>query len=116
MQYKIEINKRNMIPVMQRNFKKYLFFRDWSWYNLLNGTKRFIGQEDMEAVIAKLEEEAAIACAAYDKEVTERDRLNGEITQMTQDKKDMLHQIEQEQGDLSSYQKDLATATTAKAE
>merc|ERR1712142_481638 len=115
-QFKIECHKKQMIPVMQRNFKKYLFFRDWTWYFLLNATKRFIGQEDVEAVIAKLEEEAAIACSAYDKEVAERDRLNGEITQMTQDKKDMLHQIEQEQGDLSSYQKDLATATTAKAE
>jgi len=114
MQYKIEINKRNMIPVMQRNFKKYLFFRDWSWYNLLNGTKRFIGQEDMEAVIAKLEEEAAIACAAYDKEVNERDRLNEEIKEMTQQKRDMMNQIEQEQGDLSSYQADLARATTEK--
>merc|ERR1712228_988924 len=115
-QYKIEMFKKSMIPVMQRNFKKYLFFRDWTWFYLLNATKRFIGQEDVEAVIAKLEEEAAIACSAYDKEVSERDRLNEEVAQMTQDKKDMLKQIEQEQGDLSSYQKDLATATTAKAE
>merc|ERR1719471_732140 len=104
-----------MIPVMQRNFKKYLFFRDWSWYNLFNATKRFIGQEDVEAVIAKLEEEAAIACSAYDKEVTERDRLNEEIQTMTQDKKDMMHQIEQEQGDLSSYQADLARASDEKS-
>merc|ERR1712045_676731 len=116
MQYKIEINKRNMIPVMQRNFKKYLFFRDWSWYNLLNGTKRFIGQEDMEAVIAKLEEEAAIACGAYDKEVEIRDRLNDEIKEMNQQKKDMMQQIENEQGDLSSYQNDLARATAEKQE
>merc|ERR1719495_1160750 len=115
-QYKKEIYKKSMIPVMQRNFKKYLFFRDWTWFYLLNATKRFIGQEDVEAVIAKLEEEAAIACSAYDKEVSERDRLNEEVAQMTQDKKDMLKQIEQEQGDLSSYQKDLATATTTKAE
>merc|ERR1719474_1779448 len=115
-QYKIEQHKKAMIPVMQRNFKKYLFFRDWTWFYLLNATKRFIGQEDVEAVIAKLEEEAAIACSAYDKEVSERDRLNEEVAQMTQDKKDMLKQIEQEQGDLSSYQKDLATATTTKAE
>ena len=113
-QYKIEIHKRESIPVMQRNFKKYLFFRDWSWYNLLNGTKRFIGQEDMEAVIAKLEEEAAIACAAYDKEVSQRDRLNEEISNMVADKKAMMNQIEQEQGDLSSYQQDLARATTEK--
>merc|ERR1711892_1325712 len=115
-QYKIEQFKKNMIPVMQRNFKKYLFFRDWTWYALLNGTKRFIGQEDVEAVIAKLEEEAAIACSAYDKEVTERDRLNEEIQIMTQDKKDMMSQIELEQGDLSGHQQDLAKATMAKAE
>merc|ERR1719195_517108 len=105
-----------MIPVMQRNFKKYLFFRDWSWYNLLNGTKRFIGQEDMDAVIAKLEEEAAIACSAYDEQVTERDRLNEEIADMTAEKKSMIAQIEQEQGDLSSYQADLARANSEKSE
>merc|ERR1712106_1164891 len=35
---------------------------------------------------------------------------------MTQDKKDMMYQIEQEQGDLSGFQHDLAKATTAKAE
>merc|ERR1711942_28139 len=115
-QYKIEQHKKAMIPVMQRNFKKYLFFRDWTWYYLLNATKRFIGQEDVEAVIAKLEEEAAVACSAYDKEVVERDRFNSEITQMTQDKKDMMLQIEQEQGDLSGFQQDLATASNAKSE
>merc|ERR1712113_686670 len=114
-QHKIEVHKRAMIPVMQRNFKKYLFFRDWSWYNLFNATKRFIGQEDVEAVIAKLEEEAAIACSAYDKEVQERDRLNDEIKQMTEDKRAMMAQIEQEQGDLSSYQADLARASDEKS-
>merc|ERR1711963_723610 len=114
-QYKIEMFKKSMIPVMQRNFKKYLFFRDWTWFNLINGTKRFIGQEDVEAVIAKLEEEAAIACSAYDKEVTERDRLNDEIKQMTEDKRAMMAQIEQEQGDLSSYQADLARASDEKS-
>merc|ERR1719350_975946 len=115
-QYKLEVHKRNMVPVMQRNFKKYLFFRDWSWYNLFNATKRFIGQEDMDAVIAKLEEEAAIACSAYDEQVNERDRLNQEITDMTAEKKAMIHQIEQEQGDLSSYQADLARANSEKSE
>ena len=44
MEYKKLIYKRDMIPIMQRNMKKYLFFRDWTWYFLVNGTKRFIGQ------------------------------------------------------------------------
>ena len=65
-----------------RNMKKYLFFRDWTWYFLVNGTKRFIGQEDMESVIANLEEEAAVACKAYDEVVEVRDRLDGENTQV----------------------------------
>merc|ERR1711936_638590 len=114
-EYKKEIYKRNMIPVMIRNFKKYLFFRDWTWYALLNGTKRFIGQVDMEAEIAMLEEEAAIACGAYDQEVLKRDKLNEEIKEMTADKKDMLARIEQEQGDLSGYQRELAESSEDKA-
>ena len=84
MEYKKLIYKRDMIPIMQRNMKKYLFFRDWTWYFLVNGTKRFIGQVDMEAEIAALEEEAAVACKAYDEVVEVRDRLDGEISQVFQ--------------------------------
>merc|ERR1712158_59474 len=115
MEYKKLIYKKDMIPVMQRNMKKYLFFRDWTWYFLVNGTKRFIGQVDMEAEIAALEEEAAVACKAYDEVVEVRDRLDGEISQMNSDKKAMMSQIEAEQGDLSSYQRDLANASEAKS-
>ena len=42
--YKNEVTKKNLIPVLQRNFRKYMFFRDWQWYFLVNSTKRFIGQ------------------------------------------------------------------------
>merc|ERR1719225_167682 len=115
MEYKKLIYKKDMIPVMQRNMKKYLFFRDWTWYFLVNGTKRFIGQVDMEAEIQALEEEAAVACKAYDEVVEVRDRLNGEIEQMTSDKKSMMAQIEAEQGDLSGYQRDLAHASEQKS-
>merc|ERR1719400_900885 len=44
-----------------------------------------------------------------------RDRLDGEISQMNSDKKAMMAQIEAEQGDLSSYQRDLANASEAKS-
>ena len=36
----------------------------------------------MEAEIAALEEEAAVACKAYDEVVEVRDRLDGEISQV----------------------------------
>ena len=69
----------------------------------------------MEEEIAKLEEEASVACKAYDEVVEVRDRLNGEIEQMTSDKKSMMAQIEAEQGDLSGYQRDLAHASEQKS-
>merc|ERR1719412_3027801 len=114
--YKIEIQKRQYIPIMQRNFKKFMFFRDWSWYYLTNHTKRFIGQTNIEEEIAALEEEAAEACAQYDTELVAKDKFVEQNTQMAQEKKDMMAQIEAEQGDLSSYQKDLADATVSKQE
>ena len=77
--YRKLVFKKEMIPIMQRNMKKYLFFRDWTWYALLNGTKRFIGQVDMDGIIQQLEEEAAEACGAYDAVVVVRDQLVGEI-------------------------------------
>merc|ERR1719402_816639 len=115
-EYKIEIHKREFIPIMQRNFKKYLFFRDWTWYYLVNHTKRFIGQVNIEDEIAFLTAEADEACSQYDSEVILRDKYTEENKNMVQEKKDMMNQIQAEQGDLSSYQKDLADATTSKQE
>ena len=114
--YRKLVFKKQMIPVMQRNIKKYLFFRDWTWFALLNGTKRFIGQVDMDGIIQQLEEEAAEACGAYDAVVEVRDQLIGEIDEMTVSKKAMMAEIESSQGDLSSYQRDLATAADLKSQ
>ena len=115
MDYKEKVFKRSLIPVMQRNMKKYLFFRDWSWYNLVNGTKRFIGQVNMEDAIAELKAEAAVACKAYDEVFEAKTVLDKEIKEMKEEKKEMLAKIENEQGDLSSHQKELATSSEAKA-
>ena len=112
--YRKLIHQKEMVPIMQRNMKKYLFFRDWTWYFLLNATKRFIGQVDMEGVIRQLEEEAAEACGAYDEVVVVRDELQQGIEDMASQKKAMMSEIESSQGDLSSYQRDLATAAEKK--
>ena len=114
--YRKLVFKKEMIPIMQRNMKKYLFFRDWTWYALLNGTKRFIGQVDMDGIIQQLEEEAAEACGAYDAVVEVRNQLIGESDEMAASKKAMMAEIESSQGDLSSYQRDLATAADLKSQ
>ena len=80
--YKNEILKKDMIPVMQRNFRKYMFFRDWQWYYLVNNTKRFIGQRNVEDELAELEAEAAVACAEYDKQLVLKNQFTEENTSM----------------------------------
>merc|ERR1719320_718908 len=60
------------------------------------------------------EQEAAVACGQYDTEKDMRDKFVEESTDMTAEKKALMMQIEQEQGDLSSYQSELARATDEK--
>ena len=79
----MEVRKKEMIQVIQRNFRKYMFFRDWQWYFLINNTKRFIGQRSIEDEIADLEAEAALHCSEYDKEVLIRDNFDKGNTSMS---------------------------------
>ena len=114
--YKIEVRKQELIPVIQRNFRKYMFFRDWQWYFLINNTKRFIGQKSIEDEIAALEAEAAEHCTEYDEEVKIRDDFVGRNTGMSDEIKQMMDVIGQSQGDLSSYQQDLAKVSNEKSD
>ena len=75
--------------MLQRNFRKFLFFRDWQWYYLVNHTKRFIGQRNIEEEIAELEAESKIACKQFDEEVAKRDEFTANNNAM-QEEKDRL--------------------------
>jgi myosin heavy subunit len=114
--YKIEVRKKELIPVIQRNFRKYMFFRDWQWYFLINNTKRFIGQRSIEDEIADLEAEAALHCSEYDKELKVKDDFIKSNTGMSTEIKQMMDTIGQSQGDLSSYQQDLAKVSNEKSD
>ena len=88
--YRLEVKKKQMIPVIQRNFRKYMFFRDWQWYFLVNNTKRFIGQKSLEDELADLEAEAALHCSEYDKELKIRDDFNTHNDSMSAEMKQMM--------------------------
>merc|ERR1712110_850868 len=114
-QHKIEVRKKQLIAVIQRNFRKYMFFRDWQWYFLINNTKRFIGQKSVEDQLAELEAEAALHCTEFDKEVAIRDDCNAKNKGMAAEIKQMLDTIGQSQGDLTQYQQDLSKVSGEKS-
>ena len=113
--FKNEVTKKNLIPVLQRNFRKYMFFRDWQWYFLVNSTKRFIGQVNIEDEIAALEAEAAIHCKIYDEECAKRDGFLKQNKAFKVEMDEMMAEMNRSQGDLSAYQQDLAKAQTQKS-
>ena len=79
MEYKGLIHKTNMIPVMQRNMRKYLYFRDWTWFSLINGTKTFIGLIDVE--LKSIESQLNTIYTEYErmeKELADRRKESGE--------------------------------------
>ena len=91
-----------------------MFFRDWQWYHLVNSTKRFIGQKSVEDELAELEAEAAQHCTEYDHEVKIRDEFSASNKAMSAEIKEMMDTIGQSQGDLTSYQQDLAKVSNEK--
>jgi myosin heavy chain 6/7 len=113
--YKLEMKKRSLMPLLQRNFRKYMFFRDWQWYNLINSTKRFIGQVNIEDEIAALEAEASIHCKVFDQEVAKRDGFLKHNKTLKAEMDEMITEMNKSSGDLGSYQQDLAKVTTQKS-
>ncbi len=105
---------------------------------MINHTKRFIGQTNIEDEIAALEADAAIACKTFDEEVAKRDeyrkQIKGEerscwlysvichfsdansLAEMEEEQKSLMDSIAESQGDLSAYQQDLAKVSAQRSE
>merc|ERR1712223_573167 len=114
--YKNVVFKKEMIPVIQRNFRKFMFFRDLQWYGLVNGTKRFIGQRSLEDELAELEAEAALHCSEYDNQKALRDEFVEANNGMTKEIKEAMDAIGKSQGDLTSYQAEFSKVQSQKSD
>ena len=96
--------------------RKFIFFRDWQWYYLINNTKRFIGQRSLEDELAELEAEAALHCTDYDNQKVLRDKFVQENTNMTKEIKDAMDTLGKSQGDLTAYQAEYSKVQSQKSE
>merc|ERR1712168_730480 len=61
--YQQKADQRMLIEVAQRQFKKYMYLRDWGWFVLIQATRPMIGRLDPNEELARLEAECA---AIYD--------------------------------------------------
>ena len=114
--YQKKADARNLLIVIQRNFRKFMQLRNWGWFIIIQKTRPLIGQVNIEEELRLLEEKANEAYGAYKEQLDTKARLEQENIAAKEDNKALLKQIESEQGNLGEYTERQAKASTQKAD
>merc|ERR1712062_906441 len=109
-------DQRELMKVVQRNFKKYMQLRNWGWFILIQKTRPLIRQVNLAEALKILEEKAMSAYGAYEEQLVTKKRLEAENVNMEEEKKALMKQLESEQGNLSEYTERQAKASAQKAD
>jgi len=103
--YQKKADQRELMLVIQRNFRKYQTLRNWGWFILIQKTKPMIGQVNIEEELRLLEEQANNAYGAYKEQLDTKERLLQENEQIKEEKKALMAQLESEQGNMGEVKK-----------
>merc|ERR1712001_255195 len=101
--YQKKSDQRELMKVIQRNFRKYMTLRTWGWFIIIQKTKPLIGQVNLEDELRMLEEKANDAYGNYKIQVDTKARLLEENDLIKEETKALIKQLEAEQGNLSQY-------------
>merc|ERR1712036_156495 len=101
--YNIKKDQRELMKVIQRNFRKYMSLRSWGWFVIIQKTRPLIGQINLEDELRILEEAATAKYGAYEEQVKTKARLLEENELIKEETKALVKQLEAEQGSVSQY-------------
>merc|ERR1712228_339506 len=96
-------DQRELMKVIQRNFRKYMTLRTWGWFVIIQKTRPLIGQINLEDELRILEEAATAKYGAYEEQVKTKARLLEENELIKEETKALVKQLEAEQGSVSQY-------------
>merc|ERR1712008_223684 len=114
--YQKKYDQRELMRVVQRNFRKYQVLRNWGWFIIIQKTRPMIGQANPEEELRLLEEKAAASWGKYNEQLETKKKLEAENVEMEVEKKALVKQLESEQGNMSEYTERQAKANAAKAD
>merc|ERR1712156_879558 len=114
--YSIKFDQRELMKVIQRNFRKFQTLRSWGWFIIIQKTRPLIGQINLEEELRILEEKCQDAYGAYLDQVETAKKLELDNAAIEEERKTLLKQLEQEQGNMSQYTERQAKASAAKAD
>merc|ERR1712113_882066 len=89
-------DQRELIKVVQRNFRKYQTLRTWGWFIIIQKTRPLIGQPNPEEELRMLEQKCQDAYGKYKEQLDTKARLEAENVAMEEEKKALVKQLEAE--------------------
>ena len=114
--FQVKFDQRELMKVVQRNFRKFMSMRNWGWFIIIQKTRPLIGQINLEQELAMLEEKANAAYGAYQEALEVTKQLEQENKEIEKEKVALQKQLESEQGNLSVYTDRQAKAAALKAD
>merc|ERR1712001_298601 len=114
--YQKKSDQRELMKVIQRNFRKFQILRSWRWFIIIQKTRPMIGQLNMEDALKQLEERVQSTYGAYKEQLDTKARLEQDNVTIEEEKKALMKQLESEQGNLSEYTERQAKASAQKAD
>merc|ERR1712168_966446 len=109
-------DQRELMKVIQRNFRKYQSLRNWGWFIIIQKTKPLIGQVNMEEELRLLQEKANNTWGKYKEQLDTKAKLQEENVAASEEIKALMKQLESEQGDMSKYTEKQAKLSAQKAD
>merc|ERR1719216_814543 len=109
-----KFDQRELMKVVQRNFRKFMTLRTWGWFIIIQKTKPLIGQLNPEQELANLEEKVKEVYGAYQEALDVTKTLEAEGITVKEEIGALTKQLEAEQGNLSVYQDRQAKAAASK--
>lgn len=108
--------QRVALIVVQRNLRKFLKMRTWKWFNLWQRVKPLLNVTRIEDEIKALEEKAAKAEEALEKETKLRKELQAGMAKLQEEKNNLLTTLESTKGNVSDFLDKQAKLQSQKAD
>merc|ERR1712180_469618 len=94
--YHMKRYQRELMKVIQRNFRKYQSLRNWGWFVIIQKPKPLIGQVNMEEELRLLAEKADNTWGEYKKQLDTKATLEEENVSAAEEIKALMKQLESE--------------------
>merc|ERR1719511_460358 len=88
-----KFDQRELMKVIQRNFRKYQTLRSWGWFIIIQKTRPLIGQINLEEELRLLEEKANGTYGLYQEQLETKRGLKQRMLPWSKRRKTFLHNL-----------------------